>query len=327
MESSSAAEAAGQGRKLRNGVITLVLLMVLVASILVAVPGLHGVLHRMAQMPIETVFGALGLEVMSCFGFVFAFWLVFWRAPFVFAARVAWTEMAFGSAVSLGGAGSLAVGAWLLSSRGVPMARIVRRSTVLFLLTSAINVIVLTVFGFALAVGLLPGPSNPLLSVLPGGVGVFVLIIFIFLPRCVDRFAPEGRRGVLMRGFAASIRDTAHTLVRPDWRLLGAFAYLACDIAVLGVCFLGLGHPLPLAGLVLAYQIGCLANIVPVPGGIGVLDAGLVGMLVLYGANATTAAAAVITYHAIVLWVPAVIGSIAFIRLQRSNPPAAGPPQ
>jgi uncharacterized membrane protein YbhN (UPF0104 family) len=42
----------------------------------------------------------------------------------------------------------------------------------------------------------------------------------------------------------------------------------------------------------------------PVPGGIGVLDGSLVGMLVLYGVAGTVATAATLVYHAISLWVP-----------------------
>jgi hypothetical protein len=42
-------------------------------------------------------------------------------------------------------------------------------------------------------------------------------------------------------------------------------------------------------------------------------------MFVLYGANATTATAAAVVYHAIALWIPATWGTIGFIRLRRST--------
>jgi hypothetical protein len=69
----------------------------------------------------------------------------------------------------------------------------------------------------------------------------------------------------------------------------------------------------------LAYQIGYLSNFIPVPGGIGVLDGSLVGILVLYGVAGTVATAATLVYHAIALWVPAVWGTIAFIVLQKTK--------
>ena len=73
-----------------------------------------------------------------------------------------------------------------------------------------------------------------------------------------------------------------------DWRLLGAFGYLWFDIAVLWVCFHALGHTPPISTIVLAYQIGYLSNLIPIPGGIGVLDGSFVGMFVLFGVNDTT---------------------------------------
>ena len=44
-------------------------------------------------------------------------------------------------------------------------------------------------------------------------------------------------------------------------------------------------------------------------------------MLVLYHVHATTAAAAAVVYHAIALWIPALWGTVAFIRLRRSRGP------
>jgi len=70
---------------------------------------------------------------------------------------------------------------------------------------------------------------------------------------------------------------------------------------------------------VLAYQIGYLSNIIPIPGNIGVLDASVVGMFVLYGVPATLATAATVVYHAIALWVPALWGTVAFLILRRTR--------
>jgi uncharacterized protein (TIRG00374 family) len=75
----------------------------------------------------------------------------------------------------------------------------------------------------------------------------------------------------------------------------------------------------PLSTIVLAYQLGYLVNIIPIPGSIGVLDASLVGLLVLMGVNATRATAATLVYHAIALWVPASWGTVAFLVLRRSR--------
>jgi uncharacterized membrane protein YbhN (UPF0104 family) len=314
-------DAAKARRSLRNGFITLVLGLALTAGLLLAVPGLKGVATTLSNMKPEWVVVAVLLEVLSCASYIVVFLQVFERAPLRVGARVALSEEAFGAAVSLGGAGSLAVGAWLMVERGGPARRIAERSAVLFLYTSAINVVTLILAGLGLFLGL-PGPSNPLLSILPAAVGVVVLVLFLLLPRYVDRIVRriEPRRlHAFLTETAASVRDTERLVFRPDGRILGAIGYLWFDIAVLCACFAAAGHTPPLAPVVLAYQIGYLSNFIPVPGGIGVLDGSMIGMLVLYGVGGTVATAATLAYHAISLWVPAVWGTIAFIVLQKTK--------
>jgi hypothetical protein len=68
--------------------------------------------------------------------------------------------------------------------------------------------------------------------------------------------------------------------------------------------------------LVLGYTIGYLANAAPIPGGVGVLDAGLAGALILYGASPARAAAAVLIYHGIAFWIPALGGVLAYARIR-----------
>jgi uncharacterized membrane protein YbhN (UPF0104 family) len=310
------------GRRLRNGLISLAILVALVVGLLLAVPGLRGVADAVKEMPAGWIVAGIGLELLSCVSYVIAFLQVFERAPLRFGARVALSELAFNSAVSLGGAGSAALGGWLLVERGAPIDRVAERSAVLFLLTSAINVITLILAGLTLFAGVLPGARNPLLSILPAAVGIVVLLFFLALPRIIDRGLARhipGRVEVALRTTAMSIRDTAELLRRPDWRIVGAIGYLWFDIGVLIACFAAVGPIPPLAPLVLAYQIGYISNAIPIPGGIGVLDGSLIGMLALYGVNATDAAAATVVYHAIALWIPATWGTIAFVILRRTR--------
>jgi uncharacterized membrane protein YbhN (UPF0104 family) len=317
-----AEQAVQAGRNLRNGLITLVVLLLILVFLGLAVPGLHGVTDVVTDMPVGWIVLAVGLEILSCVSYIIAFLQVFERAPVRWGARVALTELAFGTAVSLGGAGSLAVGAWLLRERGVPAARIAERSAVLFLLTSAVNVLTLTFVGFGVWLGVLPGSSNPLLSLVPGLVGLTVFLFFLALPRISEYYGGrrhEGHLRVLLLGTAASVRATRKLLFTPDWRLVGAFGFLWFDIAVLWACFEATKHTPPIAVIVLAYQIGYLSNLIPVPGGIGVLDGSFLGLFVLYGVSATTATASTVVYHAISLWIPAMWGTIAFVILRRTK--------
>ena len=315
-------DAKDAGRRLRNGLISLAILVAIVVGLVLAVPGLHGVGQTVTRMQSGWVLAAVGLEILSCLGYVLAFLQVFERAPLRLGARVALTELAFNAAVSIGGASSAAVGSWLLVERGAPLRRVAERSAVLFLLTSAINVLTFIGAGLLLFLRVLPGPHDALRSLVPAAVGIVIFAFFLLLPRLIEggRLArlPEKLRAAL-ETTAESIRDTEHLLRHPDWRIIGAIAYLWCDIAVLLACLAAIGHAPAVASVVLAYQIAYISNMVPVPGGIGVLDGSMVGMLVLYHVSATAATAATVVYHAISLWIPAMWGTLAFAMLRRTR--------
>lgn len=301
----------GMGRRL----VSALLLAVLVASLLLAVPGLRHVFGRIGGMSPAWVATAVALELASCASFLVIFRLFFDRVPARTARRVAWTEMASGALLPGGGVGGLALGGWLMHHlHGMPAKRIVQRSSGLFFLTSALNGLVIVVAGALLATGVVAGPHDLLRTGLPALAAGALILAIAALPL----IASGSRRGSPWVGHVlAGIRDARHAASRPSWRLAGAAGYLLFDIAVLWATFRAMGHPPAAAALVLAYMIGFLANVIPVPGGIGVLDSGLVGTLVLYGAPATKATAAVLVYHAIAFWIPGLGGLLAYSLLRR----------
>jgi uncharacterized protein (TIRG00374 family) len=96
---------------------------------------------------------------------------------------------------------------------------------------------------------------------------------------------------------------------------------MAFDIAALGACFQAFGHSPALGVLVVAYLIGQLGGLIPVPGGIGGIggiEGGLIGTFALYHVPVAESAAAVLGYRALQLWIPGVLGSIAFVQLRSS---------
>jgi uncharacterized membrane protein YbhN (UPF0104 family) len=197
---------------------------------------------------------------------------------------------------------------------------IAQRSGVLFLLTSATNVGALVVAGAGVAIGVFAGPSDLLLTALPAAVGMAVILLFVGLARRTSEEDDVGTslRSRALRATAGASADTLRAIQRPGWRLsTGALAYLLCDVAVLWVAIHALGYDLPVAPLVLAYLIGYLGNTIPVPGGLGVLDGGLVGALLLYHVPAPIALGGVLLYHTLALWVPALWGTLGFLAAQR----------
>ena len=298
------------------------MLIVLAIGLLAAVPGLRGVVDRLSRIGPGWIVLGVGAEVLSGLGYVIVFEQVFRRIPRGTAFRVAWSEMAFGVVFPAGGAGGLALGSWILHRKGAAWGRLAERSAVLFMLTSAINMATLTLFGFLYAVGVLPGPHRVLLGAVPAAVGATVLLSVLALPHLLKhvvgtRTWKHQRLKTATEGLSQAVVDTRHFLRGSRWGVIGAIAYLWFDIILLWVCFLALGQSPGVGPLVLGYQIGYMANAIPVPGGIGVLDGGVIGMLVVYGVNATTATAAFLIYHAIWLFVPLVIGTVAFLLIRR----------
>src|SRR4051794_1821227 len=96
-------EPDDQGRRLLRGIVSLAILMVLVAALLAAVPGLRHVADQLTDVNPWWIVLAAVLEVGSCAGYVLVFQEIFRRAPRRFAMRVALSEMAFGAVLPVGG--------------------------------------------------------------------------------------------------------------------------------------------------------------------------------------------------------------------------------
>jgi uncharacterized membrane protein YbhN (UPF0104 family) len=292
---------------------TLGLLVALVLTLLASVPGLRSVVHQIGRLSAIWLVLAVLLELASDVSFVVLFRRFFDRLAGRDARALAWTEQATGALLPGGGAGGLAIGGWLIHLAGAPTDWIVRRSGGLFFLTSAVNSATVIAAGAALIAGA-PGPHDFARAVLPTLLVGAITIAVVALPAVV-RSRP--RTPGWIRAISAGVQDAEETaLRRPSWRLLGALGYLWFDIAVLWLVLRALGPAPSVPALILAYSIGYVANTLPIPGGIGVLDAGLTGALTFYGVAPAHAAAAVLVYHAIALWVPGLCGLIGYLRVR-----------
>ena len=107
-------------------------------------------------------------------------------------------------------------------------------------------------------------------------------------------------------------------LRRRDPALLGTVAYWGFNIAILWACFHAFGEPPPPAVLVVAYFVGLLGNLLPLPGGVGGVDGGMIGALAGFGVSTSLAVVAVISYRLLAFWLPTVPGAIAYLQLRRT---------
>jgi uncharacterized membrane protein YbhN (UPF0104 family) len=288
------------------------LLAVLGISLLLSVPALRPVLRAIGEISPWWIAAAVGLELASCVSFVIIFRLFFDRVGARDARALAWTEMASGALLPGGGVGGYAIGGWLLHLAGAPTRWIVRRSGGLFFLTSAVNSAAVIGAGLLLLAGV-AGPHDFARAALPVLLAGAATLIVLALPWIARR---RRTASAWVDGVVVGIRDAQRTARHPSWRFVGALGYPGFDIAVLWVSFSAVGTPPRLAGLVLGYSIGYLVNALPIPGGIGVLDAGLSGALLLYGAPPAHVIAAVLVYHTIAFWTPSLGGLIAYARLR-----------
>jgi uncharacterized membrane protein YbhN (UPF0104 family) len=317
------AEVAAQSRSLRNSIITLAVFFGLVAALLLAVPGLRSVGEKITDADAGWLLAAIAFELCSCGGYVVLFWLVFGKLGRRLGSRLALVELAINAVVSLSGLGGLILGGWVLRSKGFSIERIARRSTEMFVITSAVNVIATIVIGVLMWLEVVPGSTDPLLTLAPAAAAVASILITLALATWARRYserAAQLRPGVAitLRSLSDGIFDVLAMLRRPDPRLLGALGYWLFDTLVLYACLLAYGSSPTFGVVAMAYLVGMLANSLPIPGGLVAVEGGLTGMLLLFKVRpASYVLAAVLTYRAIALWVPSVIGSLAFLSIRR----------
>jgi uncharacterized protein (TIRG00374 family) len=317
-------------RHLRARLVQLTSIVVLVVVVVWVTPGLGPLRARLRDASAGWLTAAVVLELLSTLSYVVVF-----RS--VFCPRMAWgpsyqigmAEQAANTLLPAGGAGGLALGAWALRRSGTPTDHIARRTIAFFLLTSFANVTALIVFAAGFWVGLIGDNRKLAVTLAFAGAGLLAIIFTLAIPSLMAARAarresaspPAGRaRALAFRGLDAlgdGVRDAVALLRQRQLGLLaGSFGYLLFDIAVLGACYRAFGHAPSLGVLVVAYIIGQLGGLVPLPGGIGGTEGALIGIFVLYHAPLATTTVAVLSYRAVQLWLPALLGGFAFVRLR-----------
>jgi uncharacterized membrane protein YbhN (UPF0104 family) len=322
--------AALGGRRVARSIAQLLVLVAVVAAVVLTVPGLASIRSRLASGAPGWLVLAGGLRLASAIAYVVVFRAIFcphlsWRVSY----QIGMTENGVNAVVPAGGAGGLAVGGWVLHRDGMPTRTIVRRTTEFFIFTSTFNFVAVAVIGWLATIGVVPIHA-PLPFVLVPAVAASAVIAaaLVAAPRLAALRDIQGRcrprslkrwltRSLVVlgsgtRGAIALFRD------RDLQALVGGTAYLVFDIATLWATVRAFhGHP-SIPALTMAYLVGQLAGEIPVPGGIGVIDGGLIGAMILYGLPGTVATAGVLAYHAIALAVPMLFGGVTAVSLART---------
>ena len=293
------------------------------------VPGLQKAFDSLTAVSWQWVAAAVVVEALSESGYVIA-----WRGVVDpdklleqdgrgrrLPTRLAWAQLGGGMVVPGGTMGSLGVGAWMLHRLGMPGEQIAERQFLLMFLNSAVDGLAIIAVGLALAVGLLSGADDLLLTLVPALAVVVLFALAVFIAGRSAAFAErvKGRRPKVAKAIsslAAGVAGTRRVLRdRGSAKIvLGSAAYLLFDVIVLWGAFVAIdADPQPSFGVVaMAYLIGGLAGSIPLPANLGAVG-GMAGMLVAYGVNKDLAAAAVVLYQAIGYLVPLIGGGIGYL--------------
>jgi putative heme transporter len=231
------------------------------------------------------------------------------------------------------GAGGIAVMVWALRASGLSAQTVALRMVTFEILNYAVYMAALVIGGFGLWTGLLPGASPTGLTLVPALFGLAVMALAVstlYVATPVEGWLSKhadtaGRRAARWWRRAAKapaaiqggLRTALQLVRRRDPWLLCAIAAWAFDIGTLWAAFNAFGHAPPATVLVTGYFVGTLANVIPVPGGIGGVEGGMIGAFLGFGVEGSLAVIAVLAYRTISYWLPIVPGAIAYVELRR----------
>jgi uncharacterized membrane protein YbhN (UPF0104 family) len=328
-------------RVTRQRAIAFALFVVSVAAflyfVLPQISGVGGTVRRIGKGDTWWIVLALLLEVCSFVGYVVLFRAVF-RSERV---RIGWREsylitMAGLAATRLfaaAGAGGVALTAWALRRSGM-RPRLVACEMVAFMaLLYVIYAVVVLLDGFGMGTGVLPGGGPAAITILPAIVATVLLAVggaAALLPGDLERrlgrwgsgsgrLAPWIARAASAPALAAmGVRSAMGLMRRREPGLLGAPAWWGFDVAVLWACFHAFGAAPPFTVILMAYFVGMLGNLLPLPGGLGGVEGGMIGAFAAFGVEFNLAVLAVLTYRGIAFWLPTLPGALAYLQLRRT---------
>jgi uncharacterized membrane protein YbhN (UPF0104 family) len=240
------------------------------------------------------------------------------------SVRITLAGVAATRLLAAGGAGGIALTVWALRRRGLRAATVARAEAALLVTVYGIMLAAIAVVGLALHFGLLSGAAPTGLTLVPALFALGVMAAVVVLALTTSRpHRPDGPRGRWLvtaapRLLGEGLRHSWALRARPG--MLGGLAWWVGDVLALWCAGQAFGL-VPAGGvLVMAYLLGQLGNLLPLPGGVGGIDGAMIGALIAFGAPAGDAALAVLAYRGMSFWLPTVPGVLAYVSLARDLP-------
>jgi uncharacterized protein (TIRG00374 family) len=322
---------------------TVVIVVVMVVAIYVLFPkivGLQGSLAKLDDAKLGWVAIALAFNLVAFASYVALFRGVVgervlhleWRESY----QITMAGLAATRLFSAGGAGGIVLTYWALRKAGMERRQSACRMVAFLVLLYAVYMLALVVFGILLETGVLNGRDPAGLTIVPAAVAGGLILVFLLIaliPEDFERRLAGATRGYRLSRFAhrlatapatlASGTRTAIDFVRNPQRgglaVMGAIGFWAANIAILWASFKAFGVHVPLGVVVQGFFVGMVANLFPfAPGGVGAVDAGMIGTFVLFGLPSEAVFPAILMYRLIAFWLPIPPGIVAFVQLRRT---------
>jgi uncharacterized protein (TIRG00374 family) len=283
------------------------------------------------------LFVALLCTLASFVGFIVLFHAVFVRpgSPIDLRAcyQITMASLAATRLFGAGGVGGIALTAWALRRSGMPRREIADQTLAFLILQYVVYTVSLVVLGVGLRTGLLPGPAPFGVTVIPavfGGIAMAAALLLALVPtdlqRRLDHLVERGGRPARIAqrlanvpaAFSAGLRSALRHVRSGDAALIGSLSFWFFNIAILWASFHAFGHAPSIWVIAMGYWVGMLGNLLPLPGGIGGVDGGMIGAFSAFGVDFGLATVAVLVYRAFAFWLPTVPGAIAYFQLRKT---------
>lgn len=322
------------------GVIFVLSVVAFLYFVLPQLTGLGETWRRIEQGdPLWLVAAAL-FAAGSYFGQIWLFRAVFvrdgkpigWRESY----EVTLAGVAASRLFSPAGAGGLALAAWAMRRWGLERRVVAIRLFGFLVLLYVVYDLALVIGGFGLYVGLFSGPSPFAITLVPAIFGLIALtatLLIALVPNDVEvklrHWSESEGHGFFSRmlarvstvpvSFGAGVRLAIEILRRRERGVLGSLIWWGLSIATLWACLHAFSADVPpIAVIVVAFYVGMLGNTLPLPGGVGGVEGGMIGALTAFGVDFGFATVSVLAYRAFSFWLPTIPGALAYLQLRRT---------
>ena len=326
-------------KRLVQTLIAVVLLTVAIYVLFPKIIGLEGALDKVGEGDPLWIGIALAFNILAFAAYVALFRGVVGEKVIHLTVSESYQITMAGLAAtrlfSAGGAGGIVLTYWALRKAGMERGQSACRMIAFLVVLYSFYLLALVIFGVLLRTGVLPGEAPVSVTIVPAaiaGVAIILVLALAALPQDFERRIARMTSGRFSRiahwlatapaTFARGARTAIDFMRHPSQgglAVAGAIGFWGANIGILWASFQAFDVAVPFGVIVMGFFVGMVANLFPfAPGGVGAVDAGMIGAFVVFGLPESDVFVAVLTYRVIAFWVPIPPGIVAFFQLRKT---------